>query len=62
VTPSDRLLRFVWRDDGGDVNVLKTHISHVRQKLSAAGVQIQINAIPGIGYMLKTEDGDTSAA
>jgi DNA-binding response OmpR family regulator len=62
VTPSDRLLRFVWRDEGGDVNVLKTHISHVRQKLSAAGVQIQINAIPGIGYMLKTEDGDTSAA
>lgn len=52
VTPTDRLLRFVWRDDGGDGNVLKTHISHIRQKLSAAESGLAINAIPNVGYIL----------
>jgi DNA-binding response OmpR family regulator len=55
------LLRFVWRDDGGDANVLKTHISHVRQKLAAAGVRLQINAVPGIGYVLKQEEDAVTA-
>ena len=34
VTPTDRLLRYVWSDEGGDSNVLKTHLSHIRQKFA----------------------------
>lgn len=52
VTSTERLLRFVWRDDGGDGNVLKTHVSHIRQKLQQAGAGLQITAVPNIGYVL----------
>jgi DNA-binding response OmpR family regulator len=57
VTATDRLLRFVWRDDGGDGNVLKTHISHIRQKLSQAGTGLSITAVPNIGYVLNDDAG-----
>jgi DNA-binding response OmpR family regulator len=53
VTPTGRLLSFVWQDDGGDTNVLKTHVSHVRQKLASAGASLLITAVPNIGYTLK---------
>jgi DNA-binding response OmpR family regulator len=52
VTATERLLRFVWRDDGGDGNVLKTHISHIRQKLLQAGTGLAITAVPNVGYVL----------
>lgn len=52
VTSTERLLRFVWRDDGGDGNVLKTHISHIRQKLANAGSDLAITAVPNVGYQL----------
>lgn len=64
VTPTERLLRFVWRDDGGDGNVLKTHISHIRQKLANAGSNLAITAVPNVGYQLLESDvsyRDTSA-
>jgi DNA-binding response OmpR family regulator len=56
VTPTDRLLRFVWRDDGGDGNVLKTHISHIRQKLAQGGTGLAITAVPNVGYALDDRD------
>jgi DNA-binding winged helix-turn-helix (wHTH) protein len=52
VTATDRLLRFVWRDDGGDGNVLKTHVSHIRQKLQQANSGLAITAVPNVGYIL----------
>jgi DNA-binding response OmpR family regulator len=52
VTATERLLRFVWRDDGGDGNVLKTHISHIRQKLLQAESGLAITAVPNVGYVL----------
>jgi DNA-binding response OmpR family regulator len=61
VTPTDRLLRFVWRDDGGDGNVLKTHISHIRHKLTSTGAALSITSIPQVGYTLAL-DGDPDAS
>jgi DNA-binding response OmpR family regulator len=52
VTSTERLLRFVWRDDGGDANVLKTHISHIRQKLMQGTTGLVITAVPNVGYVL----------
>src|SRR5215207_8617603 len=33
VVTTDRLIEFVWNYEGGDAFALKTHISHIRQKL-----------------------------
>jgi DNA-binding response OmpR family regulator len=60
VTPTDRLLRYVWSDEGGDSNVLKTHLSHIRQKFAAAGVDLSITAVPNVGYVLRA-DADTDS-
>jgi DNA-binding winged helix-turn-helix (wHTH) protein len=52
VATVERLLQFAWTSDRGDLNVLKTHISHLRRKLSAHadGERIAIENVPGIGY------------
>ena len=52
VATVERLLQFAWTSDRGDLNVLKTHISHLRRKLSAHadGDRIAIENVPGIGY------------
>lgn len=56
VTPTDRLLRYVWSDEGGDSNVLKTHLSHIRQKLAAHGIELSITAVPNVGYILRADE------
>lgn len=55
VTPTDRLLRYVWADDGGDSNVLKTHLSHIRQKFALHDVSLSITAVPNVGYILRSD-------
>lgn len=62
VTATERLLRFVWRDDGGDGNVLKTHISHIRQKMSQAASGLAISAVPNVGYVLNEADAPALTA
>jgi DNA-binding response OmpR family regulator len=52
VATIERLLQFAWPSDRGDVNVLKTHISHLRHKLG--NTEIVIENVPGIGYRLVT--------
>ena len=58
VTPTDRLLRYVWSGEGGDSNVLKTHLSHVRQKFAANGIPLSITAVPNIGYVLRATEAE----
>ncbi len=61
VTPTDRLLRYVWSDEGGDSNVLKTHLSHIRQKFAANAVELSITAVPNVGYILRAgEEADAA--
>jgi DNA-binding response OmpR family regulator len=51
VVPSDRLIQLVWNYEGGDPFALKTHISHIRAKLSLErGQPGYISSIPQVGY------------
>jgi DNA-binding response OmpR family regulator len=54
VLPSQRLIEAIWEYEGGDPFALKTHISHIRQKLgSARGQPGYICSVPRIGYKLE---------
>jgi DNA-binding response OmpR family regulator len=51
---SDRLIELVWNYEGGDAFTLKTHISHIRQKLGIAkGTPGYISSVPHVGYTLE---------
>jgi DNA-binding response OmpR family regulator len=51
VIPYASLINYVWGYDGGDSNLLKTHISHLRTKLNLPlDGEGGIKAILGVGY------------
>ncbi len=53
VIPYSRLVEYAWGYDGGDSNLLKTHICHIRKKLGLTTEQQDgIRAVPGVGYSL----------
>ncbi len=55
VLPTERLIELVWNYEGGDAFALKTHISHIRQKLGIAkGEPGYIGSLPHVGYTLET--------
>ena len=52
---TDRLIELVWNYEGGDAFTLKTHISHLRQKLDLVkGQPGYIRSVPHVGYTLET--------
>ena len=53
VVRGERLVEYAWDYEGGDVALLKTHISHIRTKLAlpATGPG-SIQAVPRLGYRL----------
>jgi len=55
------LAEFAWQSPSdGDAGLLKTHVSHIRQKLAAAGgAPIDIRAIPRTGYILTAVEAST---
>ncbi len=53
VVSTARLVEYGWGYDGGDVSLLKTHVSHLRKKLGLPLDDLgAIRAIPGVGYRL----------
>jgi DNA-binding response OmpR family regulator len=53
VVTASRLVDYVWDYDGGDVSLLKTHVSHVRKKLQLPRPDLgDIVAVPRVGYRL----------
>ncbi|MCK9494496.1 MAG: winged helix-turn-helix domain-containing protein [Dehalococcoidia bacterium] len=57
VAPTDRLLAFASKSEEFSSSGLKTHISHLRQKLSAAGGQpVTIKSRQMLGYILEVAD------
>jgi DNA-binding response OmpR family regulator len=57
VAPTDRLLSFAWESDEFANSSLKTHISHLRQKLREAGGQpVTIKARQMLGYIMEIND------
>jgi DNA-binding response OmpR family regulator len=62
VLPTDRLIDLVWEYEGGDAFSLKTHISHIRQKLGIAkGEAGYISSVPQVGYTMEVAAALTSA-
>jgi DNA-binding response OmpR family regulator len=54
VLTTDRLIELAWEYEGGDAFSLKTHISHIRQKLGIQkGEPGYIASAPHIGYRLE---------
>jgi DNA-binding response OmpR family regulator len=65
LVPMERLLSFGWDpEDDPDPTLVKTHISHIRHKLSAAGgVPFDIKSRQTVGYVLVTgAEGEASPA
>jgi DNA-binding response OmpR family regulator len=52
VIPYSRLIDYAWNYDGGDSNLLKTHICHIRKKLSLPSGPGGIRTVHGVGYTL----------
>jgi len=53
VISTARLVEYGWGYDGGDVSLLKTHVSHLRKKLGLPLDDLgEIRAIPRVGYRL----------
>lgn len=53
VIPYSRLVEYAWGYEGGDSNLLKTHICHIRSKLNLpVDGSDGIRAVPGVGYSL----------
>lgn len=57
VVSTARLVDYAWGYDGGDVSLLKTHVSHIRKKLQLPQEEIgEIRAVPRVGYrLMRTE-------
>jgi DNA-binding response OmpR family regulator len=53
-----QLADYVWKDDfSGDIRLVDTHIYHLRDKLTEAGMfPCPISTIRGVGYAFHTED------
>jgi len=54
ITPTDRLLAFGWDSEESSNSTLKTHMSHLRQKLAeAGGYPVRIAARQMLGYVME---------
>jgi two-component system, OmpR family, response regulator MprA len=55
VVPASRLLTYVWGNRGGATNSLRSHICHLRKKLTLDGISHgSIESVPGVGYAFRT--------
>ena len=53
VIPHARLVDYAWGYEGGDANLLKTHICHIRQKLDLPSEgEGSLRSLPTVGYSL----------
>ena len=58
VVPASRLYMYVWGSGGADANALRSHISHIRRKLSRAGsAPGTITSVPAVGYIFRGAAG-----
>lgn len=61
--PYSRLVDYTWGYEGGDTNLLKTHICHIREKLDLAREGDRaIRSIPTVGYSLSIKSSGTESS
>ncbi|MCC6178387.1 MAG: response regulator transcription factor [Chloroflexi bacterium] len=61
IIPYARLVDYAWGYEGGDANLLKTHICHIRQKLSLPlDGDGAIRSLPTVGYTLVKRRSEVS--
>jgi DNA-binding response OmpR family regulator len=53
VVPVNRLFTYVWGNEGGAANSLRSHICHLRKKLRLDGSRGSIASVPGVGYVFR---------
>jgi DNA-binding response OmpR family regulator len=54
VVPTNRLLAYLWGDERGGANSLRSHICHLRKKLGLdGGTGGSIVSVPAVGYVLR---------
>lgn len=54
VVPANRLFTYVWGNDGGAANSLRSHICHLRKKLGLdGGTRGSIVSVPAVGYVFR---------
>jgi DNA-binding response OmpR family regulator len=59
VVPANRLFTYVWGNDGGAANSLRSHICHLRKKLGLdGGDRGAIVSVPAVGYVFRTAEPD----
>jgi DNA-binding response OmpR family regulator len=59
IIPYTRLVDYAWGYEGGDANLLKTHICHIRQKLNLPlEGEGAIRSLPTVGYTLVKRRGE----
>jgi two-component system response regulator MtrA len=59
IIPYTRLVDYAWGYEGGDANLLKTHICHIRQKLRLPlEGEGSIRSLPTVGYTLVKRRGE----
>jgi DNA-binding response OmpR family regulator len=62
VVNATRLVDYAWGYDGGNISLLKTHISHIRKKLDLPQIDIgDIKSVAKVGYRLKQSDGSPAS-
>jgi two-component system OmpR family response regulator len=62
VVTSTRLVDYAWGYDGGDVSLLKTHISHIRKKLQLPQADLgDIRAVPRVGYRILADSSQSGS-
>jgi len=63
VVPANRLFTYVWGNDGGAANSLRSHICHLRKKLGLdGGARGSILSVPAVGYVFRTSTDRVAAA
>jgi len=63
VVPANRLFTYVWGNDGGAANSLRSHICHLRKKLGLdGGARGSIVSVPAVGYVFRTSSPHAATA